>query len=54
MDLAFNQLDTKFLLSERQPMATRNGAFSDIFKRNLWTRQRYGKSLAIEPYEVSA
>ena len=34
MDLAFNQLDTKFLLPKRQPMATRNGAFSDVFKRN--------------------
>ena len=34
MDLAIDQLDTKFFLPEWQPMATRNGAFSDVFKRN--------------------
>ena len=34
MDWAFNHLDTKFSLPERQPMATKNGAFSDVFKRN--------------------
>ena len=54
MDLAFDQLDTKFLLQERQPIATRNGAFSNVFKRNPRTRQRYGKSFAVEPCEVSA
>ena len=34
MDLAFDQLDTQFLLPEQQPMATRNSAFSDVFKKN--------------------
>ena len=52
MDLDFDQLDTKFLLPERQPMATKNGAFSDVFKKNPWTYQRYGKSLAVEPCEI--
>ena len=52
MDLAFDQLDTKFFLPEQQPMATRNGAFSDVFKRNPRTCQRYGKSFAVKPCEV--